>query len=334
MSVELLFDGYETSGDGQGQRRRRRSTIAREARVGSRPELEEGGQRRPHHCVVDLGRAACRVPVRDRVAVDEVHDVLERREAAARDLHRQAQGSRRGRRLAKAASSADGAPRQHRTSTSSIGGDRGPDDSDFMSYVVERDMYQPDMAAIVLSNQDDIYIDKIKVGDAGRDQGRRRARRRSTRARSSASSRLQGRREDTTISIRAMNKMHRLLRMRKSLTFTDKTDSRSSRRSCSDAGLTLEWKHEKSITYKHVYQHNQTDLEFLRMRAARIGLSRVVRRHEAVRQGAGPRRRARRQAQRRRARASQLRIVHAAHRRRRRSSRRSPSRAGTRRPRS
>src|SRR5262249_14769772 len=31
------------------------------------------------------------------------------------------------------------------------------------------------------------------------------------------------------------------------------------------------WKHDTSITYKHVYQHNQTDMEFLRMRAARMG---------------------------------------------------------------
>ena len=39
----------------------------------------------------------------------------------------------------------------------------------------------------------------------------------------------------------------------------------------SDGGLTLEWKHEKNITYKHVYQHNLSGLEFIRTRAARIG---------------------------------------------------------------
>jgi len=38
------------------------------------------------------------------------------------------------------------------------------------------------------------------------------------------------------------------------------------------AGLTLDWKHETTITYKHVYQRsNQTALEFLRTRAARLG---------------------------------------------------------------
>ena len=60
-------------------------------------------------------------------------------------------------------------------------------DTDFLSYVVDRDMYQPDMAAIVLSNQGDVYSTQkigdeveIKVGEGGRA---------STRARSSGSSR-------------------------------------------------------------------------------------------------------------------------------------------------
>ena len=36
--------------------------------------------------------------------------------------------------------------------------------------------------------------------------------------------------------------------------------------------LEFDWHHEgDAIQYKHVYQHNQSDLEFLRMRAARIG---------------------------------------------------------------
>jgi len=39
------------------------------------------------------------------------------------------------------------------------------DDNHFQSYCVERDMYQPDMASIVLSNQDDIYTAKLKIGD-------------------------------------------------------------------------------------------------------------------------------------------------------------------------
>jgi phage protein D len=142
-------------------------------------------------------------------------------------------------------------------------------DSDFQSYTVDRDMFQPDMAAIVLSNQGDVYSKKrigqpveIKVGK-------------------DSTSIYQGEitgleptfkgGEKTRILIRAMNKMHLLLRKRKSITFTDKSDQQILSQVVGDAGLTLEWKHDKTITYKHVYQHNQTDLEFLRTRAARMG---------------------------------------------------------------
>ncbi len=142
-------------------------------------------------------------------------------------------------------------------------------DSAFLSYTVERDMFQPDMASIVLSNQGDNHSKtkmggtiEIKVGD-------------------SSTSIYKGEvvgvepsykgGEKSRVLIRAMNKMHRLLRKRRSMTFTDKTDQQILQQIVSDHGLTLDWKHEKSITYKHVYQHNQTDMEFLRTRAARMG---------------------------------------------------------------
>jgi phage protein D len=143
------------------------------------------------------------------------------------------------------------------------------EDAHFQSYVVDRDMFQPDMAAIVLANQGDIYTPtkvgatiEVKVGDG-------------------STSVFQGEvvglepvykgGDKTILTIRAMNKLHRLLRKRKSVTFTDKTDQQILNQVVSGASLTLEWKHETSITYKHVYQHNQTDLEFLRTRAARMG---------------------------------------------------------------
>jgi phage protein D len=143
-------------------------------------------------------------------------------------------------------------------------------DADFISYVVDRDMFQPDMAAVVLSNQGDIYSPKIKIGatleiKVGKD---------STSIYKGevigAEATYQGG-QTTRLLFRAMNKMHRLLRMRKSITFTEKSDQQIISQVCGDAGLSLEWKHEKSITYKHVYQHNLTDLEFIRTRAARMG---------------------------------------------------------------
>jgi phage protein D len=142
-------------------------------------------------------------------------------------------------------------------------------DSNFLSYTVDRDMFQPDMAQIVLSNQGSVYSRakngdpvEIKVGD-------------------SLTSIYKGEviglepqykgGEKTRMLLRAMNKLHLLLKKKKSRTWQDKTDQQILQQVVQDAGLTLEWKHEKSITYKHVYQHNQNDLEFLRMRAARMG---------------------------------------------------------------
>jgi uncharacterized protein len=149
-----------------------------------------------------------------------------------------------------------------------LGGNEA-DDNHFQSYVVDCDMFQPDMAAIVLSNQGDTYSTlaigspvEVKVGKPGV---------------SIFKGEIVGLEplyrggQKTTILIRAMNKLHRLLRKRKSVTFTDKTDQQILNQVVGDAGLTLNWKHEKSIQYKHVYQHNLTDLEFLRTRAARMG---------------------------------------------------------------
>ena len=143
-------------------------------------------------------------------------------------------------------------------------------DSDFISYVIERDMYQPDMAVVVLSNQSDKWTPKaqmgakieIKVGSdsklifSGECMG--------------VEPMYRGG-ETTKLTIRAVNKMHRLLRKRESLTFQNKSDQQILNQVVQSAGLTLEWKHEKSITYKHVYQHNLNGLEFVRMRAARMG---------------------------------------------------------------
>jgi phage protein D len=141
-------------------------------------------------------------------------------------------------------------------------------DNHFLSYVVDRDMFQPDMASIVLANQNDVYSSKpvgaeieIKVGGGdsiykGEIVGLEPVYKGGEKAR---------------ILIRAMNGFHKLLRKRKSVTFTDKTDEQILKQVVGDAGLSLEWKHETSITYKHVDQHNQTDMEFLRTRAARMG---------------------------------------------------------------
>ena len=143
-------------------------------------------------------------------------------------------------------------------------------DSDFISYVVDRDMFQPDMAAIVLSNQGDIYTPKAKIGASIEIKVGKSPKTIYKGELVGVEPSYKGG-QTTRILLRAMNKMHRLLRMRKSITFTEKSDQQILSQVAGDAGLSLEWKHEKSITYKHVYQHNLTDLQFIRTRAARMG---------------------------------------------------------------
>jgi Bacteriophage probable baseplate hub protein len=151
-----------------------------------------------------------------------------------------------------------------------VGGQAVPEDH-VVSFVVDRDIGQPDMASIVIYNQDHRYsklaiagsVDvTVKSGDVEK---------------SIYKGEIVGLEptykggEPMRILIRSMNKFHKLLRKRKSMTFTDKTDQQILSQIVGDAGLSLDWKHEKSITYKHVYQHNQTDMEFVRTRAARMG---------------------------------------------------------------
>jgi Bacteriophage probable baseplate hub protein len=149
-----------------------------------------------------------------------------------------------------------------------LDGDHIPDDH-FLSFSIDRDMYQADMAAIVLSNQGHVYSTKkigaaieVKIGDPAETIYKGEI--------VGLEPTFRGKNK-TEIVLRCMNKLHRLLRKRKSVTFTDKSDQQILNQVCGDVGLSLEWKHEKSITYKHVYQHNQTDLEFLRQRASRMG---------------------------------------------------------------
>ena len=141
----------------------------------------------------------------------------------------------------------------------------------FHSFSVERDVNQPDMCAVVLANQASYFTSKYKITDSIEitvDEGT-----------SIYKGEVVGIEPHfkgggkTTVLFRGMNKLHQLIRKRKSVTFTEKKESAILNQVLGDSGLSLDWKHEKAdgITYKHVYQHNQSDLEFLRTRAGRIG---------------------------------------------------------------
>jgi phage protein D len=72
--------------------------------------------------------------------------------------------------------------------------------------------------------------------------------------------------------VRALNRLHRLAREKRTRTFDGISDADLARRLALDAGLQAETSGMESlIRHDRVYQHNQTDLEFLMERAARIG---------------------------------------------------------------
>jgi phage protein D len=64
--------------------------------------------------------------------------------------------------------------------------------------------------------------------------------------------------------------MHRLSRGKKSKTYEKKTDAEIAKAICADYGLTCQVKGDVNVRHDHVYQHHQTDLEFLLLRARRI----------------------------------------------------------------
>ncbi len=74
----------------------------------------------------------------------------------------------------------------------------------------------------------------------------------------------------------AYNRLHRLTRGRKSRTFENMSDQDIAAKIAREHNLTAKVSSSPRIIYTHVYQHNQTDLEFLQQRATRIGHEVVV----------------------------------------------------------
>jgi len=72
------------------------------------------------------------------------------------------------------------------------------------------------------------------------------------------------------LQVRGFDRLHRLTRGLKSRTYADQKDSDIASKIATDAGLTADAE-DSSVTHKHVYQHNQSDFEFLLQRAGRIG---------------------------------------------------------------
>jgi len=75
------------------------------------------------------------------------------------------------------------------------------------------------------------------------------------------------------VVIRALNKLHRLTRGRKTREFQKMTDSQIASKIAeeNELGFGRDFMPEASQPHDYVFQNNETDLEFLRSRAARIG---------------------------------------------------------------
>jgi phage protein D len=72
-----------------------------------------------------------------------------------------------------------------------------------------------------------------------------------------------------TVTVRGYDRSHRLMRGRRTRTFTEIKDSEIARQLAKDAGLSAQ-SDDTRIKHPYLYQHNQTDYEFLLQRAARI----------------------------------------------------------------
>jgi phage protein D len=82
-------------------------------------------------------------------------------------------------------------------------------------------------------------------------------------------------REAPQLRVRGYDRRHRLMRGKHSVVYTQFKDSEIASKIANTAGLSPEAE-DTSVKHAHVYQHNQTDLEFLSERAARINYEVVV----------------------------------------------------------
>ncbi len=141
--------------------------------------------------------------------------------------------------------------------------------------LVEADLDQPDMAVATLSNLSTKYSEQVTEGEDieiklgfvdGKDAGT------VFKGEVTGIEPIYDSRAPARVMVRALNQLHRLARGKKSVTYTKVTDKDIVEKLCQNYGLTAKFGDTPPQTqYEHVYQNNLTDLEFVRMRAARIG---------------------------------------------------------------
>jgi phage protein D len=154
-----------------------------------------------------------------------------------------------------------------------IGGEEVAD-SEVISFVIECDLDQPDMAVITLNNAGHHQTMKASIA-----QGK------PVEVSVQDPPKIIFKGEVVGIEpiykagsqnlcvVRAFNSMHRMLRGRKSKTFQGPKVKDIITKICQSYSLTVDAGPEADAEVKHLYQHNQSDLEFVRQQAARLGCS-------------------------------------------------------------
>ncbi|HXU74550.1 MAG TPA: contractile injection system protein, VgrG/Pvc8 family [Polyangia bacterium] len=148
--------------------------------------------------------------------------------------------------------------------------------NDVHDVLVEADLDQPDHAVVTLSNQSTKYSEKINEGD---DIEVKLGFASSGTAQDSVFKGeivgiepVYAAAAPARVHIRSYNKLHLLMRGKKSATYTKVSDKDIVDKLCHLHNLSADFGSSPPTTvYDHVYQHNLTDLEFIRMRAARLG---------------------------------------------------------------
>jgi phage protein D len=146
--------------------------------------------------------------------------------------------------------------------------------------LVEADLDQPDHACVILSNASTRWSEKVNEGDdieikLGFEGGGQSAT--VFKGEVTGIEPIYDSRQPLRVVIRALNQMHRLTRGKKSVAHKQVTDKDIVDKVCQTYGLTAKFGDTPPATkYEHVYQHNMSDFEFLKLRASRIGFEILV----------------------------------------------------------
>ena len=145
------------------------------------------------------------------------------------------------------------------------------DEEQLLSFVVDQNLDQPDMCVLTVKNEGHKFSNDVKHGDEvevkiGGEGGTT-----IFKGEVVGIEPLYEASGESKCVVRAFNRMHRLLRGRKSRIFLEQSDQQIVNMIAQENGLSASTGSDAEIIHDQICQHNQTDLEFLRLLAARFG---------------------------------------------------------------